>query len=378
MPQGTLATPSINFEGDTGTGIFSPGAGQIALAQDGTLFVHGLNLSAALGRNALAVSTGDQNVAVGFDALSANGAGAESVAVGYQALAAHTAGSDNVAVGHRALASLTFDNLNTAVGSGALSSHIVGDGNTAVGVDSQALHASGANNTAVGAEALEENRTGEDNTVVGAQALTYGGGSRNTAVGRQALGTLFAGPNDDNIALGYQAGNALTGGSSNIFIGHSGSDGDSNRIRIGTPETHTSTFIAGIRGVTTGVADAIPVMVDSAGQLGTVSSSRRFKFDIADMGGASNGLMRLRPVTFRYKQATADGAHPIQYGLIAEEVAEVNRDLVVYEKDGQALTVKYHLLPTMLLNEVQRQQRAIDELTRRLEELERRLTTQQR
>ena len=172
------------------------------------------------------------------------------------------------------------------------------------------------------------------------------------------------------------------------------------------PETHTSTFIAGIRGVTTGVADAIPVMVDSAGQLGTVSSSRRFKFDIADMGGASNGLMRLRPVTFRYKQATADGTHPIEYGLIAEEVAEVNRDLVVYEEDGQALTVKYHLLPTMLLNEVQRQQRtidgqqrtidgqqrtidgqqrimdaqqrAIDELTRRLEELERRLTTQQR
>ena len=137
--------------------------------------------------------------------------------------------------------------------------------------------------------------------------------------------------------------------------------------------------------MTTGVADAIPVMVDSAGQLGTVSSSRRFKFDIADMGDASSGLMRLRPVTFRYKDATTDGAHPVQYGLIAEEVAEVNRDLVVYETDGQALTVKYHLLPTMLLNEVQRQQRTIDgqqrtidELTRRLEELERRLTTQHR
>ena len=131
-------------------------------------------------------------------------------------------------------------------------------------------------------------------------------------------------------------------------------------------------------GVTTASANAIPVLVDSNGQLGTISSSRRFKFDIWDMGGASNGLMRLRPVTFRYKQATADGTHPIEYGLIAEEVAEVNRDLVVYEKDGQALTVKYHLLPTMLLNEVQRQQRTIDELTRRLEELERRLTTQQR
>jgi len=160
---------------------------------------------------------------------------------------------------------------------------------------------------------------------------------------------------------------------------------ESGTIRIGNPAVQTRAFVAGIFGVTTTIADAIPVVVNSAGQLGTVSSSRRFKFDIADMGEASSGLMRLRPVTFRYKDATADGAHPIQYGLIAEEVAEVNRDLVVYEADGQALTVKYQLLPAMLLNEVQRQQRTIDgqqrtidELTRRLEELERRLTTQPR
>ena len=395
MLQGTLAAPSINFQGDLGTGIFSPGPGQIALAQNGNLFAHGssLDLSAALGQNALALSTGLQNVAVGFNALAANTNGLGNVAVGFNALSAntigggsvavgadalanHTTGSENVAVGHRALTSLTTGQVNTALGAGALSSNLSADGNTAVGFNSQATHQTGNQNTAVGSEALKENATGVDNTAVGATALVFGGGSRNTAVGRQALGTLFTGSNDDNIALGYQAGNALTVGSNNVFIGSSGIAGDNDTIRLGG--THTHTFVAGIRGVTTGVADGIPVLVDSAGQLGTVSSSRRFKFDIADMGDASSGLMRLRPVTFRYKQPTADGSHPLQYGLIAEEVAEVNRDLVVYEPDGQALTVKYNLLPALLLNEVQRQQRTIDELTRRLEELERRLTTQQR
>ena len=245
-------------------------------------------------------------------------------------------------------------------------------------------------NTAVGARSLKQNGTGNDNTAVGAYALSDGSGDRKHG-GRHGGAASPDEWRSNNIALGRSAGSGLTTGSNNIVIGASGvrrEQHDSHR----PSGTHTSTFIAGIRGVTTGVADAIPVLVDSAGQLGTISSSRRFKFDIADMGDASSGLMRLRPVTFRYKEATADGAHPIQYGLIAEEVAEVNRDLVVYEKDGQALTVKYHLLPAMLLNEVQRQQRTIDEqqrtidgqqrnineLTRRLEELERRLTTQQR
>jgi hypothetical protein len=144
-----------------------------------------------------------------------------------------------------------------------------------------------------------------------------------------------------------------------------------------SPE-QTRAFLAGVRGVTTGSADALSVVIDSSGQLGTISSSRRFKEDIHDIGAASSGTQRLRPVTFRYRAPSVDGSKALQYGLIAEEVAEVNRGLVVYEPDGQALTVKYNLLPALLLNEVQRQQRTIDELTRRLEELERRLTTPQR
>jgi hypothetical protein len=115
--------------------------------------------------------------------------------------------------------------------------------------------------------------------------------------------------------------------------------------------------VAGARGVATGQNNAVPVLIDSNGQLGTISSSRRFKEDIRAMGDASEGLMRLRPVTFRYKKPFDDGSKPIQYGLIAEEVAEVYPDLVAHSADGQIETVKYQLLDPMLLNEVQREQK---------------------
>jgi len=121
------------------------------------------------------------------------------------------------------------------------------------------------------------------------------------------------------------------------------------------PINQTSFFAAGIRGVTTGNNDAIPVVIDSNGQLGTVSSSRRFKEDINDMDTVSSGLMRLRPVTFRYQKPFADGSKPIQYGLIAEEVADVYPDLVAHSADGQIETVKYQILDSMLLNELQKE-----------------------
>jgi len=142
---------------------------------------------------------------------------------------------------------------------------------------------------------------------------------------------------------------------------------ESNTIRIGTPGTvagtHARAFIAGIRAKTTGVADAIPVLIDSAGQLGTVSSSRSMKKEIRDMGDATDRLLDLRPVTFRYKQPQTlpnGGEVPPEYGLIAEEVAEVFPDLVVYDEKGQPFTVKYHEMAPMLLNEMKKQQRTIE------------------
>ena len=133
-----------------------------------------------------------------------------------------------------------------------------------------------------------------------------------------------------------------------------------SNIRIG--DMQTKTFIAGIRGVTTDAADAISVLIDSNGQLGTVSSSRRFKEDIRDMGRESERLYSLRPVTFRYEQEFAAGEKPIQFGLIAEEVAEVFPELVVYDDQGRPEAVKYRLLSTLLLNELKRMHDAVERL----------------
>jgi hypothetical protein len=195
---------------------------------------------------------------------------------------------------------------------------------------------------------------GNDNTAVGNLALfSNSAGDNNTAVGASALSSNSSG--DRNIAVGFFAGADLTTGDNNIDIGNSGVAGESNTIRIGTAITQTKTFIAGIRGVTTGSATGSNVLIDTNGQLGTVSSSRRYKEDIRDMGTASDRLLQLRPVTFRYKKPYDDGSKPLEYGLIAEEVAEVYPDLVVYNNAGEVESVQYHKLPAMLLNEVQKQ-----------------------
>ena len=113
--------------------------------------------------------------------------------------------------------------------------------------------------------------------------------------------------------------------------------------------------------------------INSFGQLGTVQSSRRYKEDIQDMADASSALLRLRPVTFRYKKPSDDGSKPVQYGLIAEEVAEVYPDLVARSADGQIETVKYQLLDPMLLNELQKQHATITAQQEQIRSLEERL-----
>ena len=158
----------------------------------------------------------------------------------------------------------------------------------------------------------------------------------------------------NNIALGFEAGQKLISGSNNIDIGNDGVAGEGGTIRIGTSGTHTASFIAGINGVPLS-GGTNPVYIDANGQLGMMPSSRRFKNAIHTMGPVSDRLMQLHPVTFRYKAAAEDGSHPLQYGLIAEEVAKVYPDLVQYDKAGKPLTVYYHLLTPMLLNELQKQ-----------------------
>jgi hypothetical protein len=245
-----------------------------------------------------------------------------NTAVGYLAMNSLVNGGGNTAMGHDALQTDVSGNDNTALGFNALRLN-TGSYNTAVGSDSLAINSSGTQNTAVGRNALEVNQTGANNTAVGFQALLNNTGS-------------------NNIGIGQNAGASLTSGSNNIMIGYGGAGGISGTIIIGDPAVITRAFLAGVRGVQTGVNNAATVMIDSANQLGTTNSSRRFKEDIESMGDASSKMLQLRPVTFRYKRAYQDGTKPVDYGLIAEEVAQVYPDLVVKSPDGKYETVQYH------------------------------------
>jgi hypothetical protein len=245
-------------------------------------------------------------------------------------------------------ATTTTGNTNTGMGDHALASLTSGGGNTAIGSSALFQTTTGSSNTAVGVGALYSTTTGFDNTAVGPNAL-----------GNNPTGS-------SNIAIGRNAGSQLTAGDGNIYIGSPG--GPSNEggtIRIGFVQNKA--FFEGIRGRTTGLNDAVPVFIDSVGQLGTLVSSARFKEDIRDMADASSGLLSLRPVTFRYKSQTGG---PAQYGLIAEEVERILPELVVRDAHGEVETVLYHELPAMLLNEIQKQERQIQELEARLATLE--------
>jgi hypothetical protein len=189
-------------------------------------------------------------------------------------------------------------------------------------------------------------------------------GTNNTAIGFVALQSVTTGNN--NIGVGVNAGTGLTTGSGNIYINANPAvAAEATTTRIGTAQTRT--FIAGIRGATTGVANAIAVVIDSVGQLGTISSSIQFKHDVADMNDDSSKVLDLRPVTFVYND---DAMNTKQYGLIAEEVDEIFPAIVVKDNDGQPYTVQYHVLPVLLLNEIKKQQARFDSIEKRLACLE--------
>ena len=292
-----------------------------------------------------------------------------------------TTGFANTATGDEALDSITTGDGNTATGFAALVSNTTGGSNTATGWRALRTNTTGAGDTATGAAALENNTTGYSNTATGIAALEGNAtGSMNTAIGWGALLQNRSG--FYNTAIGFLAGLHITG-SNNIDIGANvmGVGGEFNTLRIGNTapldgSVITRAFIGGIYGVPTGLPGAA-VFVDANGQLGTISSSARFKDDIQDMGDASSDLMKLRPVTFRYKQAQEDGSHPLQYGLVAEEVAEVNPGLVQFDKDGQPQTVLYHVLPAMLLNELQKEHQKIEDQEKLIQSQQEQLKAQE-
>jgi hypothetical protein len=224
------------------------------------------------------------------------------------------------------------------------------------GVEALYNNTTGYDNTADGESALVNNSTGYFNTANGRAALFNNStGFHNTASGFQALDDNSTG--SDNIAIGFSAGTNLTTGSFNIDIGNEGVTGESNTIRIGD-SNQTATFIAGIFGVNEGGTPSA-VYINSNGQLGTMSSSRRFKKEIKPMDQTSQSILGLTPVTFHYKSDTKGTP---QFGLIAEEVAEVDPDLVVRDTQGEIYSVRYEAVNAMLLNEFLKEHRTVQEL----------------
>ena len=281
---------------------------------------------------------------------------------GYYA-GAPTVGIENTFLGRNAGNSTMSGEFNTGIGTSALASNTAGSQNVAVGFSALLQNNSGGANTAVGSRALFGNTSGNSNVAVGISALFENdSGGANIAIGYSALANNTSG--GFNIAIGTSAGTNISTGSNNIYMGNGGFNNESNTIRIGDGNVHTLAVMGGIFGGST--AGGTPVLVNPGGRLGTTTSSRRFKEDIRAMGEESNGLMELRPVTFKYK-SEIDPTGLAQYGLIAEEVAEVYPELVVYGRDGQAHAVRYDLVNAMLLNEVQKQHRAIEDQEKKIE-----------
>jgi hypothetical protein len=300
-------------------------------------------------------TSGFSNTADGFQALYSNTIGSVNTATGVGALSSNSEGSGNSAFGSNALALNTTGGGNTAAGYSALYSNTSGDGNTATGLNALFFNTTGFANTANGVQALYRNTTGESNTATGDVALSLNTtGSHNTANGDLAL--FYNTTGSYNTALGELAGNSVTTASNVICIGW----------MVAGADVSNTCFIGNIRGVTTQVNDAVPVVIDSTGQLGTVSSSRKFKKHIKSMDKSSEAILALRPVTFHYK---SDKTNRPEFGLVAEEVAEVDRGLVVRDKNGEIYTVRYDAVNAMLLNEFLKAHRKVEEQEKTIAEL---------
>src|SRR5437762_3210522 len=311
----------------------------------------------AEGQDALLhLTTGLHNAAVGFLSLKSDTTGSYNTAIGSGTLRANSSDA-NTATGTFALLSNIIGRLNTANGALALLSNTNGHFNTAVGSSALYSNIGGLANTAVGVSALYSNTIGDDNVAIGSSALSANTGKGNTAVGAFALSQNTSG--SINIALGSRSGELATG-SNNIDIGNRGVAGESDTIRIGGNVfgfgSQTAAFIAGISG-TAVVGD--PVVVDGDGQLGTVASSARFKKKIKPMDKTSEAILALKPVSFQYR---SDSKGTPQFGLIAEEVAKVNPDLVVRNRNGEIYSVRYEAVNAMLLNEFLREHQKVEKL----------------
>jgi Chaperone of endosialidase len=312
------------------------------------------------------------NTANGYQALYKLTTASYNTATGFQTLLSNTTGYSNTATGFLGLQANTTGAANTANGNQTLYWNTVGNANTADGNTALFNNTTGNQNTAAGEGALYYNTTGFQNTAHGGEALYYNTGNFNTACGFEALYLTTTG--SYNIALGYYSGANLTTGGYNIDIGNPGVAGESSTIRIGAAGNQSATFIAGISGTP---VSGVAVVVDTNGQLGILASSERFKDEIKPMDKASEAVLGLKPVTFRYKEQVDPKQVP-QFGLVAEEVEKVDPDLVARDKNGKVYTVRYEAVNAMLLNEFLKEHRRVEELETAVKQLQSTVAEQQK
>ena len=307
-------------------------------------------------------TTGFQNTAIGSEALY-NNLYPFNTGIGWRALYSNTTGQSNTAIAPTALYDNTVGDYNCAIGYGALGHNIDGSHNIATGQWALYRNTSGRSNAATGFQALFSNTIGELNTATGNWALLNNTGDNNTGIGVGAL--FYNETGNNNIALGIGAGYYLSTGDNNIDIGNAGVAAESNTIRIGTQGTQTASYVAGIFGTT--ASGGTPVYITSDGQLGTSSSSGRFKKGIKPMDKVSEAILALEPVTFEYKN---DSKAIPQFGLVAEDVAKVNPDLVMRDRNGEIFTVRYDAVNAMLLNEFLKENRKVEQQEQKLAQQE--------
>jgi hypothetical protein len=277
------------------------------------------------------VTTGTDNTSLGFESLKSVSTGSRNTAVGYRSLTSNTTGTENVSLGNGALSANVTASRNIAIGNNALPANTLSNQNIAIG--NSALFAyngptANTNNVAIGALSLSASTSGINNVALGSFSAT----------------TLTTGSN--NIIIGQSAGSSYTGSeSNNILIGNTGTPTDSGACRIGGPSTNIM-VLAGVRG--RAVTSGIPVLISGASQLGTSTSSRRFKENITD--AKTYDISKLRVVNFNYIGSdTCD----VEIGLIAEEVEELYPELVAYDENNLPYTVKYMDLIPILLQKIQ-------------------------
>jgi trimeric autotransporter adhesin len=195
-------------------------------------------------------------------------------------------------------------------------------------------------------------------------------GSNNIGIGALVLYYNTTGSN--NIAIGNSAGGFLSTGDNNIDIGSGGEAAEANTIRIGSTGTQTATYLAGVQGV---AVTGAQVVVNTSGQLGVKASSARFKEAIKPMDKASEAILGLHPVSFRYKKGLDPKGEP-QFGLVAEEVAKVAPELVARDDQGHPFSVRYEEVNAMLLNEFLKEHKKVEEQDAKITRLETALNEQ--